>query len=164
MDALTAIAVRHSSRQFNGKPVSKDALEKIVDAGRLAPTARNEQPWDFIVVTQPEQLKQLADFTDYGKFIAQAGACIAVVSKDTKYYLEDGCAATAAMFVAASSLGIASCWVAGDKKPYAGRMVQFLGAPAGYKLVSLVVLGYEDDTPARAKKRALKDVLHWEQW
>ncbi len=164
MDAFTALMTRRSVRQFDGRPVPREALEKIVDAGRLATTARNEQPWEFIVVTQPEGLRMFAALTDYGRFMAEAGACIVVFCKDTKYYLEDGCAATENILVAATALGIQSCWVAGDKKAYAPAVAKLAGVPEGYKLISLVVLGYETNPAAMPKKRALKDVLHWEKF
>ena len=164
MDALTAIAERHSTRQFTPKPVPQPLLEQIVDAGRLAPTAMNEQPWVFVVVTDAAMRQQLAALTDYGRFIADAGACVVVFCRDTKYYLEDGCAATENVLLAATALGVQSCWVAGDKKPYAGQVAQLLGVPAGYKLISLLALGYAAAPGGAHAKRALAEVLHWEKY
>jgi nitroreductase len=164
MDALTAIARRRSTRQFKAVAVPRDILEKIVDAGRLAATARNIQPWEFVVVTSAEIREQLADIAEYGKFIAHAPACIAVLCLDTKYYLEDGSAATENMLVAAEALGVQTCWVAGDKKSYAGEVARLLGAPENYKLVSLVALGYADKPTLRPAKRPLSEVLHWEKF
>ncbi len=106
--------------------MSRELLETIVDCGRLAATARNEQPWEFIVIIDKELKKSVADQTDNGRFISEAGACIAVVCKDTKYYIEDGSAATQNMLVAAAALGLGSCWVAGDKKPYCSSICQLL--------------------------------------
>jgi nitroreductase len=162
MDALTAIANRHSVRKFISKPIPKDVLERIVDAGRLAPTARNVQPWEFVVVTDRETLKKIAEITDTGKFIAEAGACIAVVCQATKYYLEDGCAATENILIAASALGVHSCWVAGDKKPYGQNILSLLAVPPQHNLVSLLALGYADGEAKTYVKRGLDRVLHWE--
>ncbi len=80
MEVFETLAARRSVREFTRDPVSPALLERIVDAGRLAPTARNEQPWEFVVVTDPRRRRQLADLTDYGKFIADAQACIVVLS------------------------------------------------------------------------------------
>ena len=162
MDALTAIAERHSTRKFTSNPVPQSILEQIVDAGRLAPTAMNEQPWAFVVVTDGSTRQRLADLTDYGRFIADAGACVAVFCRDTKYYLEDGCAATANILVAATALGVQSCWVAGDKKAYARRVAELLGVPAEYKLIALLALGYAAAPGGPRSKRRLDEVLHWE--
>ena len=162
MDTLTAIAQRHSTRAFTSKPVAQPLLEQIVDAGRRAPTARNEQPWQFVVVTDATMRKRLAQLADYGRFIADAGACVAVFCSDTKYYLEDGCAATENILLAATALGVQSCWVAGDKKAYAPRVAELLGVPAGYKLVALLALGYAASPGQAPAKRRLDEVLHWE--
>ncbi len=164
MDALDAIKERHSTRSFKPDPIPKDVLEKIVEAGRLAATARNEQPWAFVVITNRGGLKKIGETTDHGKFIAEAAACIAVLCKDTKYYLEDGSAATENMLVAAAALGVQSCWVAGDKKLYAPAICQFLGAPPNFRLVSLVALGYKNETRPGALKRSMEYLLHWEKF
>lgn len=141
----------------------KEILADLVDCGRLAATARGEQPWEFVVVTEPATLKWVAETTDYGKFIASAAACIAVICRDGKYYLEDGSAASQNILVAARAHGLGSCWVAGDKKPYAPDICRKLGAPEGYRLVSLLAIGYPGENPQR-KKRPLEEVLHWEKF
>lgn len=165
MDPLECLKSRRSVREYSQEQVSSGILEKIVDAGRFAPTARNVQPWEFIVITEAATLKKLGGIAENGRFLAQAKACIAVFCSDTKYYLEDGCAATCNILLAATALGIGSCWVAGDKKPYCEEVSGLLNVPAGYKLVSLVSLGYpgSKDSLCIAKKRELKEVIHWER-
>ena len=122
MDAIEALKTRRCVRSFKPDPLQKETLEDIIDCGRLAATARNEQPWEFVVVTDPAMRKQIADATDFGKFIANAPACIAVLCEDGKYYLEDGSAATQNILVAARAHGLGACWVAGDKKAYAPKI------------------------------------------
>ncbi|MCM8771328.1 MAG: nitroreductase family protein, partial [Candidatus Omnitrophica bacterium] len=137
METQVAIKLRRSVRDFKPQiKISKDILEKLIDAGRLAPTARNIQPWEFIVITNKDMLETIGGIADNGRFIADASACIAVFCKDTKYYLEDGCAATENLLLAATDLGLDSCWVAGDKKPYCLRIKELLGVPDDFKLVS----------------------------
>ena len=130
----------------------------------MAATARNEQPWEFVAVTGAAKIKELADITDHGKFLAGAPACVAVFCRDTKYFLEDGSAATQNLMVAAAALGLGSCWIAGDKKPYADRISEALCVPPGFKLVSLVAVGYPASQPAPAQKRGLTELLHWEKF
>jgi len=163
MDALEALRTRRSCRKFAAREVARDLVEKVVDAGRLASTARNEQPWEFVVVTDKTVRRTIAGMTDYGPFIADAPVCIAVLAKDTKYYLEDGSAATQNILVAAHALGLGGCWVAGDKKPYAPKIAQVLGAPPGVRLVALVALGWPEGPLPNPQKRPLKDVIHWEK-
>ena len=166
MDALEALRTRRSIRSFTEKPVSREIIEQVIDAARLAPTANNMQPWEFIVVTDEAIRKQIAGVTEYGKFIADAPVCIAVFCKDSKYYLEDGCAATENILIGAHALGVASCWVAGDKKDYAEKVGEILEAPDSYKLVSLIALGYSGvSVSVQGKgKRELHEVIHWERF
>jgi len=164
MDALEALRGRRSVRAYDGaRPVTREQVEAIVDCGRLAATARNVQPWEFIVVTEPAVRASLAALATNGPFIADAPVCIAVTCADGTYYLEDGCAATQNLMVAAHALGLASCWVAGDKKPYAGAVAELLGVPRTHRLVSLVSIGHATSLPSPAK-RPLREVLHWEKF
>lgn len=162
MEAIECLRTRRSVRSYRPDPVSREDLETIVDCGRLAPTGRGEQPWEFVVVTDKAMREKIAAITSYGKFIAQAPACIAVLCRDTTYYVEDGSAATTNILNAARALGLGSCWVAGDKKPYAAEIAGMLGAPAGIRLVALVAIGHTDECPA-PRKRGLDEVLHWER-
>ena len=164
MDLFDAVANRKSVREYLDKPVEREKLEKIVEAGRRAPSARAVEPWEFIVVTDKNSIKEIAEITDYGKFMAKAPAFIAVVCKDTKYYLEDGCAATENMLLAAAALDLSTCWVAGDKKLYAGHILKRLNTPTGYKLVSLISIGYSNDKSPNKKNRPLKEVIHWNEF
>ncbi len=165
MGPLEILKTRRSIREYSDKEIPKELLEKIVEAARFAPTARNVQPWEFVVVTQMPTLKKLAELAENGRFLAQAKACITVFCADTKYYLEDGCAATCNILLAATALGIGSCWVAGDKKPYCTQVAALLSVPDSYKLVSLVSLGWpkSKDSFFPAEKRVLKELIHWEK-
>jgi nitroreductase len=163
MDAIEVLKTRRSVRAYRGEPLPRKVIEDVIDCGRLAATAVNIQPWEFVVVTEPEMLRRIAETTDHGRFIAQAPACVLVLCADTKYYLEDGSAATENILLAARAHGLGSCWVAGDKKPYAPQICRLVGAPRGYKLVSLIPIGYPAETREQTK-RPLSDVLHWEKY
>lgn len=164
MDALEALRTRRSVRRYApGRKIPRDTLGQIVDCGRLAASARNTQPWEFVVVTDPGRLAEIAALTAHGKFIADASACVAVFCRDGDYPLEDGCAATQNILVAARAFGLGSCWVAGARKEHAPAVEALLGVPPGIGLISLVALGYPLDTPSPAK-RPLAEVLHWERF
>jgi nitroreductase len=166
MDIIEAIKKRRSIREYLDKPIPKEALQNLVDAARFAPTARNVQPWEFIVITEPKTLQKIAALAENARFLAEAKAGIAIFSSDTKYYLEDGCAATQNILLAATALGIGSCWVAGDKKPYCGQVSSLLKVPEGFKLVSLISLGYpkSKDVFKIAQKREPETLTHWEEF
>lgn len=163
MDAIIALKTRRSVRSFENRPVARDIIEDIIDCGRLAASAINIQPWEFVVVTDSRLKRQIAETTDHGRFLAEAPVCVVVLSRDTKYHLEDGSAATQNILVAARAHGLGSCWIAGDKKPYAPDICRLVGAPDGYRLVSLVAIGYSQAEGTK-DKRPLKDVLHWERY
>ncbi|MFB3776238.1 MAG: nitroreductase family protein [Bryobacteraceae bacterium] len=163
MDAIEMLKTRRSVRAYQNRPVPRELIEDIVDCGRLAASANNVQPWEFVVVTEAAVRGRLAAVTDHGKFIAEAPVCIVVLCRDSKYYLEDGSAATENILLAARAHGLGSCWVAGDKKPYAPNICTIVGAPQGFRLVSLVAVGYPAEQ-AEKPKRPLADMLHWEKY
>jgi nitroreductase len=163
MEALQALKTRRAVRAYRDEPVAREVLADLVDCGRLAATAINIQPWEFVVVTDRALLTRIAGAAEYGRFIAGAAACIVVLSKDTKYYLEDGSAATQNILVAARAHGLGACWVAGDKKDYGPEICRLVGAPDGFRLISLVPVGHPAEDP-RKDKRPLSEVLHWERF
>jgi nitroreductase len=164
MQTQQALKSRRSIRYFNLQPLSSSTIEKLIDCARFAPTARNIQPWEFVVVTKKPTLEALGVLMENGRFISQSCCSIAIFCRDTKYYLEDGCAATENILIAATDLGLGSCWVAGDKKEYAPKVKELLSVPEDLKLVSLIALGYFDTATATVPKRSVKEVLHWEKF
>ena len=109
MNAIEVLKNRRSVRAYLDKPIPEDVLGKILDAARFSPSARNVQPWEFVVVSDSKILGKIAELAENGRFIATVKVCIAVFCSDTKYYLEDGCAATVNILNAATALGIGSC-------------------------------------------------------
>ena len=163
MDAIDVLKTRRSVRSYTKELVPRSVIEDIVDCARLAATARNEQLWEFIVITDAKVRERLGGVATNGPFIAEAPVCIVTVCKEGTYYLEDGSAATQNILLAARAHALGSCWVAGDKKPYAAAVLETIGAPADYKLVSLVAIGHTTATPKPAK-RPLSAVIHWEKF
>jgi nitroreductase len=163
---IDAIRSRRSVRGYQPGPVSREQLELIVDCGRLAPTALNEQRWEFVVVTRHETLVRLAALIpDNGPFVADAMAAIVVCGDPghRSLYL-DGAAATENMLLAIHSLGLASCWVQAMDKPYNPEIRGLLGIPERLALIAIVPVGiaYADSAPQ--PKRPLAEVLHWEEF
>jgi len=163
-EVIKVIKERRSIREYLPKPIPREILEDIVDCGRLAPSAVNFQPWLFVVSTEKEIKEGIAKLALYGKFIANAAACISVFcERDNEYHVQDGCAATENMIIAAKAYGIDSCWVAGYDRPYSEDIRKLLGVPEKYKLISLISLGYSDKTASRPKK-TLDEVVRWERY
>jgi nitroreductase len=161
MDALEAIRRRRSVREYTGDPIPREDLETIVDAGRLAATGNNKQPWDFVVVTEREMIDELKVAS---RWMEKAGAIIAVVmDSSSRWWLEDGSAAVENMLIASTALGYGSCWLEGYTLPREEEFKALLGVPEEKRLLTLVPIGVPTEWPTKDKK-SLEDVIHWERY
>ncbi len=161
MDALGAIRRRRSVREYTGDPIPREDLETIVDAGRLAATGNNRQPWDFVVVTEREMIDELKVASQW---MDKAGAIIAVVmDPSSRWWLEDGSAAVENMLIASTALGYGSCWLEGYTLPREEEFKALLGVPEEKRLLTLVPIGVPTEWPTRDKK-PLEEVIHWERY
>lgn len=161
MDTFEAIRTRRSVRAYTGEAIPREDLEKIVDAGRLAATGSNRQPWDFIVVTERETIVKLSAAS---KWLDKAAAVIAVVmDPNSRWWVEDGAAAVENMLLAATALGYGSCWLEGYTLRSEDAFKTLLDVPAEKRLLTLVPVGVPVDWPTREKK-SLEEVLHWERY
>jgi len=161
MDALEAIRKRRSVRKYTGEPIPREDLEKIVDAGRLAATGNNHQPWDFIVVTDREMIEQLKVAAQW---MEKAAAIIAVVmDPSSRWWVEDGSAAVENMLIASTALGYGSCWLEGYTLPREEEFKELLGVPKEKRLLTLMPIGVPVEWPTKEKK-SLEEVLRWERY
>jgi nitroreductase len=169
MQTWEAITARRNVRSFADRPISAADLDQILEAGRRAPSSQNWQPWDFILVTDRAQLRELANVWRGAGHVAQSAATIAVIgpSADNEFHraqLDLG-QATMAMMLAAADLGIGSCH-SGVADLQLARAL--LGFPADRDWVLLISLGYPAGrplTPIRnPKRRPLSDVVHRGRW
>jgi nitroreductase len=161
MEAFEAIRKRRSVRQYTGDPIPRKDLEAIVDAGRLAATGSNKQPWEFIVITERAMIEKLKVAA---KWMEQAGAIIAVVlDSSSRWWIEDGAAAVENMLIVSTALGYGSCWLEGYTLPREAEFKTLLDVPADKRLLTLVPIGVPVEWPTREKK-SLEEVLHWERY
>ncbi len=161
MDIFEAIRTRRSVRAFTGEAIPREDLETIVDAGRLAATGSNKQPWDFIVVTDRAMIEQLKTASQW---MEKAAAIIAVVmDPDSRWWVEDGAAAVQNMLLAATALGYGSCWLEGYTLRNEDAFKALLGVPVEKRLMTLVPIGVPVEWPTKEKK-SLEEVIHWERY
>jgi len=161
MDTLEAIRKRRSVRRYTDDAIPRADLEAIVDAGRLAATGSNRQPWDFVVVTDRAMIARLSIAR---KWIAEAEAVIVVVmDPGSRWWIEDGSAAIENMLLATTALGYGSCWVEGDALPHEEQLKALLGIPPEKRVLALLPIGVPAEAPAPEKK-PLESVLHWERY
>ncbi len=160
MEIFEAIRKRRSIRSYTGDPIPRGDLEKIIDAGRLAPSGNNRQPWHFIVVTDKAMIQKLSVTANWS---AQAGAMIAVAMEAaSKYWVEDGSAAVENMLLAATALGYGTCWLEGNALPHEASIKAWLKIPEDLKLLTLIPVGVSEEWPESKTKKPLEAVLHWE--
>jgi nitroreductase len=161
MDALEAIRKRRSVRNYTGEPIPLEDLETIVDAGRLAASGGNRQPWDFIVITNRETVTELKVAAQW---MENAGAIIAVVlDPSSRWWVEDGAAAVENMLIASTALGYGSCWLEGYTLLREAEFKSLLGVPAQKRLLTLIPIGVPAEWPTKQKK-SLEEVIHWEEY
>ena len=171
METWDAIRARRNVREFDERLLPGEDLERILEAGRRAPSSRNWQPWDFVLVTEREQLKQLAKVWRGAGHVATSAATIALVLPHTSDAGERDRAqydlgqATMAMLIAAADLGIGSGHAAVADQDQARRV---LGLPDDRYAAYLIDLGYPADRPLRPirepNRRPLTEVMHRGKW
>jgi len=161
MDVFDAIRTRRSIRKFSGDAISKEDLEQIVDAGRLAASGSNQQPWEFIVVTERDTIDALSVAA---RWMKTAGAVIVLVMDPaSRWWLEDGSAAVENMLIASVALGYGACWVEGNALPHEENFQELLGVRERKRVVFLVPIGVPVEKPIKEKK-SLQSVIHWERY
>ena len=165
MDALEAILARKVQRTFSDKEVEPEKLAKIVDAGRHAMSARNLQPWQFIVVRNRDTLKEIGALCSTGRFVALAPAAI-VVLKDVgnaRWADVDCGQAVQNMANAGWALDLGTCWVGNFDAEKIGAM---LAVPSGWAIFTILPFGYADPkNPPQAKTlKPRREMVHQERF
>ena len=163
-EVIDILKKRRSVRNYQDKKINKEVLEDIVDCGRLAPTGYNNQPWTFLVITDKNKKDKLANIAQSGSFIKEAGACIVVFcDKDAETGLEDACAATENMMIAARAYGLETCWINTYKKDPSEDIKKFLNCPQDQELMTMFAVGYSEGKVKAPSKKDLKEVIAWQQ-
>jgi nitroreductase len=162
-NAIEVMKSRRSIRTYKPGVVERAVIEEIVDCARLAPTAMNDQPWEFVVVTDKAELARIPKLLGHAEFIANAAFAVLVLARASSCAVEDSSAAAENLLLAAEAHGLGACWVAGAPQPYAPAVVSAFGAPASLALIAIVSVGIPGESPT-LEKRPLADVLHWERF
>ena len=172
METWDAIRARRNVRVFEERPLGDADLDRILEAGRRAPSSRNWQPWDFVLVTDREVLPELAKVwrgaahvADATAVIVSVGPVLAVDDHRHNWLQYDHGQATMSMALAATDLGIGSSHAAVADQDLARSL---LGFPEDRFAVSLLSLGYPADRPLvplrRPDRRPFDEVVHRGRW
>jgi nitroreductase len=163
MELFDAIARRASVRNLKPTDIPEEDLERILDAGRRAPSGRNTQPIEFMVVQDAEAIKKLAKAQGCVADVSTV-ICVAADPAKSEFWLEDVAAATTNMLLAITALGYASVWVEGTLLRAEADHKQALGVPDEMRLMVALPVGVAVEATQQKEKRPLKDMVHWERF
>jgi nitroreductase len=156
LDGVELLSTRRSVREYREGPVDPGTLAAILDLARLAPSARNTQPWSFVVARDPQRLARLAAVRgDSSAPLSRAPTAVAVTADPalTPCPVEDACIAAYHLLLAARLHGLGTCWI--------GRMdrddvKEILGIPSGHYVATVTPLGYPAETPLMRERGAVR--------
>ncbi len=178
-EALEVIYTRRSIRSFTGQAIPRESLVKILKAGMAAPSARNIQPWAFVVVTERGLLDSLCERLPYAKMLDKAGAAIIVCGipgkdaayggqyKDAiggKYWVMDCSAAAENILLACHAMGLGAVWTAAY--PNEDRMAvvkDIIGLPEDVIPLAVIPIGVPKDK-GKVIDKFKEANIHWERW
>lgn len=173
MELFEVMNKRYSVRTYLPKPVEREKLLRCVEAARIAPSACNVQPWKFVIVDEPALKARVVEEAfsgvhSFNRFTKEAGAIVAVVAEldfatnklfaslqGTQFYLLDiGCACEH-FILAATELGLGTCWLGWfDEK----KVKRLLGIPRPKKVAALISVGYYDQPVPEKKRKAFSEI------
>jgi len=168
MDVSEAIRNRYSCRNYQDKPLEQDKLRAVLEAARLAPSAKNLQDWRFVVVTDRQTKKAVAAAANDQTFLEKAGAVI-VACTISDHVMRCGQAvgpidvaiALEHMCLQATELGLATCWIGSF---YPDKIKAIVGVPEDATIVELLALGYPADSPKHSRREPLDRIASFEKW
>ena len=165
MSLVDVVSSRRSIRRYEKKEIPKNVLDKILEAGRQAPSAANRQPFHLIIITNQELRKELSRGL-FNRFIQDSAVTVVGCANTNeiltaKWAVVDTSIALQNMVIEAWALGIGSCWI-GDFKE--DNVKQLLEIPDKWKVVALVSLGYPAEQPQPRKKKPIEELVSYNKF
>ncbi|MCQ5376666.1 MAG: nitroreductase family protein [Candidatus Methanomethylicia archaeon] len=147
MDAFQAIMTRRSVRSFLPDPVPQESMDRILEAGRAAPSAMNRQPWHFIFVTDSERRKALAGGKFAGFLTSSPLVIVGCSNKERspKWHAVDTAIAMQNMVIAATNEGLGTCWIGSFDE---AKVREALKIPGEYAVLAMIAVGFPSNKPS----------------
>ncbi len=158
MDVFDAIKERRSIRRYTGEPIEKDDIEKMVEAARLAPSAKNLQPWKLVIIQHPKVLEELVPICQGQEFVSESGAFIIGMVEGTKWSEIDLTIAMDHLSLEAVELGYGSCWIGAFDKD--GVKNKF-DLPEDHEPLVCMTVGVPEKKPEPPTKKAIDELVDW---
>ncbi len=168
MQVYDAMRSRLTVREYNSDPVPDEIVNKLLEAGRLAPSSQNLQPWHFVVVRNRDVIRQLGKLATQGPFIADAPLAIAIVTDDTPRAQLDAGRAIQQMELVAWEAGLGTCFVGIRQADQNQEIKKMLNIPDHLVLLTILPFGYRKNinmgTLGRRNRKSLSQIAHGERF
>ncbi len=173
MELHESIKKRRSIRRFIDKTIPEEVLTRILDAGRLAPSAVNLQPWRFLVIREPVTKMELVECTRGGKHthLGMGDVIIVACGNEKECYQRQGnymktfaidvTIALEHMMLAATAEGLGTCWIGAFDEE---KVKNLLDIPDPWRVVAMTPLGYPDESPPDRGRKKLNEIVYNEKW
>jgi nitroreductase len=170
MKIIEEIVNRRSIREYKEKTIESEKLARILEAARLAPTARNQQDWKLILVKNPDIKEKLVELASpHQQFLKGAPIIIAACALNPDYvmrcghhaYLIDLAIVLEHIALQAVHEGLGTCWI-GSFDEEKAKMV--LGIPQNIRIVELMSIGYSNQVPSTRSRKQIQDLICWDLW
>jgi nitroreductase len=169
MNVIDAIKVRRSIRAYQDRQIEEEKLLAVLEAGRLAPSARNLQDWKFIIVRDKEKRQSLSVAAKGQLFVAQAPVVIAACGTETEYimtcgqhtYPIDVAIAIDHMSLEALEQGLGTCWKGAFHED---QVKEILGVPNKIRVVVMLALGYPAESPSARPRKRVEEIISYDGW
>ncbi len=168
MEFYEVIRRRRSVRAYQPDPIPEETLNRILEAGRLAPSAKNLQPWRFLVIRDRRLISELIPAMRNQKFIAEAPILIGVVAKEKiawgrmggywSSYPVDCAIALEHIILAATAEGLGTCWIGAYEEKEVRRI---LNIPEDEKPIAFTPLGYPNESPEERTRKPLSEIVQY---
>jgi nitroreductase len=169
MEFVDVIRERRSTRAYRETPVERETLLRVLDAGRLAPSARNEQGWKFVAVQNRDKIEKLYHACNEEGFVKEAPVIIAACGTNPDYimrcgqpaYTIDVSIALTHIMLRAADLGLGSCWLGAFNEK---KVKEVLDIPDKVRVVALLTLGYSKFQPQQKSRKQFDEVVCFDRW
>jgi len=168
---LNLVKKRRSIRSYENTAVEKEKLEYILEAFRLAPSAKNLQPWKLVVVTDKAIMQELVPACRNQAFIVEAPIIIAVCVKEEEAYATMGGYLNSSpvdvgisfehLMLAAAEQGLGSCWIGAFDEKAVGKVI---GVPENVRVVALTPIGYPNDQGRERKRKSIEEIVSYNKY
>lgn len=169
MELWEAIITRRSIRKFKSTPIPSELIEKLLRAGMQAPSARNKQPWHFVIVTERDLLDKISVVHPYAYMLKEAPLGILICGDKNleitvEYIVQDCSAATQNMLLAAHDFGLGAVWLGiYPREPRIKALRKLLNLPENIIPISMIAVGYPDEIKS-PEDRFKPDRVHYNKW